>query len=226
MKRPRRAMVRPTLAHGVMVLAGLVTFVLVAAALRDRAATVDVLVAATPIEAGTPLEQAPLSSVAVAAGSGLLAELVPAEDGRAELIVARTVAAGEPLLRADLVPDVGATGLRTVALPVERLVIDGLGLRPGDRVDVIAVDPDGSSGFVAVDVGVARLPGEGGLGLGRTAETATTWLTIGVSDQQALDVAAASGRGRVVVVRSTGAAPVGGVAGVGAGANPDVGGDR
>jgi hypothetical protein len=206
MRRTRRAVVRPTLAHGVMVLAGLATFALVSATLRDRSATVPVAVAAGSIEAGTPLGAAPLATVEVGAGSELLGTLVRADHDRSDLVISRALQPGEPLLAGDLLAGTDAGGLRTVTLPVERLVIDGLGLRAGDRVDVIAVQGDGTSRFVAVDVGVARLPGDAALTLGR-ADTATTWLTIAVTDRQALAVAGAAGRGQVVVVRSTGAAP-------------------
>lgn len=237
MKRPKRPPVRPTLAHAVMVLAGLATFVLVTATLRDRGSTVEVFVAADPVEAGTPIDGAPLDTIAVGSDSALLPSLVrsgPLEPG---LAVARRLQPGEPLLQADLVPTDGGSALRTVALPVERLVIDGLGLRIGDRIDVIGVATDGTPRFVAVDVGVARLPADAALGLGRTADTATTWLTVSVTDGQALDLAAATARGTVVVARSTGATPVGAhassaavpggprstAAGAGAGAGADPG---
>lgn len=208
MKRPRRARVRPTLAHGVMVLAGLLTFVLVAATLRERGASVPVLVAGEAVDAGTPLAAAALTTVDVPAGSALLDGLVPAGGDRAGVALARPLQPGDPVRPGDLLPTGATSSLRSVALPVERLVIDGLGLRVGDRVDVIAVDPDGSSAFVAVDVGVARLPSQAALGLGRTVDTATTWLTLGVSDGQALDLAAAVGHGELVIARSTGADPI------------------
>jgi hypothetical protein len=189
-----------------MVLAGLATFVLVTVALRDRSATVEVLVAAEAIEAGTPLAGAALRPVPVDAGSGVVDALVPEDEADLTLTVARPLVAGEPVLRSDLVPGASAAGLRTVALPVEHLVLDGLGLRVGDRVDVVAVDAAGVSRFVAVGVRVARLPGPGPVGLGRSAES-SSWLTVEVSDQQALDLAAASAGGDLVVVRSTGVAP-------------------
>lgn len=195
-----------------MVLAGLITFVLVTAALRDRSATVEVFVAAGPIEAGTPIEGAELGTIAVPADSALLPALVHAGPVEPGLAASRSIGAGQPVLRADLVPSSDGSVLRTVALPVERLVIDGLGLRIGDRVDVIAVDSTGGSRFVVADVGVTRLPEETALGLGRTADTSTTWLTVGVTDRQALDLAGATARGTVVVARSTGATPVDGQA--------------
>ena len=207
MRRPRPGILRPTLAHGVMVLAGLATFVLVTVALRDRSATVEVLVAAETIEAGTTLSGAALRPVTIDAGSGLVDALLPADRVDPSLTVVRPLVAGEPVLRADLVPGASGRGLRTVALPVEHLVLDGLGLRVGDRVDVVAVDPAGVPRFVAVDVSVGRLPGSGPVGLGRSADS-SSWLTVEVSDQQALDLAAASAVGDLVVVRSTGAAPL------------------
>lgn len=201
-------MVRPTLAHGVMLLAGLVTFVLVASALAQRSATVEVVVAAASVQVGTPAAQAEVDVVDVDAGSTVVASLVRPGDLTGDVVLGRRLEPGEPLLRTDLVPATDRAGLRTIALPVERLVIDGLGLRSGDRIDVIAVSTDGSSRYVVADVGVARLPGEVAMGLGRAVETSTTWLTVSVSDAQLLDLAAALGSGEIVVARSTGALPV------------------
>lgn len=201
-------MVRPTLAHGVMLLAGLVTFVLVASALAQRSATVEVVVAAAAVQVGTPAARAELDVVDVDAGSAVVASLVRPGELTADVVLGRRLEPGEPLLRTDLVPAADRAGLRTIALPVERLVIDGLGLRSGDRIDVIAVSTDGNSRYVVADVGVARLPGEVAMGLGRAVETSTTWLTVSVSEAQLLDLAAALGSGEIVVARSTGALPV------------------
>lgn len=219
MGRGRRATVRPTLAHGLMVLAGLVTFVLVTSVLRDEGATVEVVIASAPVEEGTPAADAPLAPVAVDASTPLLEALARPADLVAGRAVVRSLAPGEPLLRSDLRPVEEGSGLRTVAVPVERLVVDGLGLRPGDRVDVIAVAADGVARYVVAGAEVARLPGGAGSGLARTAETATTWLTVRVGEDEALALASALGSGSVVVARSTGAEPVvvasAGVAGVG-----------
>jgi Flp pilus assembly protein CpaB len=202
-------MFRPTMAHAVMVLAGLVTFVLVATVLRERSATVEVVVAAEDLPAGTPLTRASLALVAVDAGSALLGSLARPADLVDGVVLWRPVASGEPLLRSHLGSGASTSGRRTLALPVERLVVDGLDLRPGDLVDVVAVASDGSARYAVSQVEVARLPGSGPTGLGRPVETATTWLTVAVSRDEALALASAMGSGRVVVVRSTGADPAG-----------------
>lgn len=208
MGRARRATVRPTLAHGLTVLAGLVTFVLVTSVLRDAGATVEVVIASARIEEGTPAVDAPLAGVAVDAGTPLLGALArPADlvEGRS---LARSLEPGEPLLRSDLLPVEAGSALRTVAVPVERLVVEGLGLRPGDRVDVIAVAVDGAARYVVAGAEVARLPAASGSGLARTAGSATSWLTVRVGEEGALALASALGSGSVVVARSTGAEPV------------------
>jgi Flp pilus assembly protein CpaB len=188
-----------------MVLAGLITFVLVAAVLRERAATVEVALTTSTVEAGTPVERVPVTVVALPASSPLAAVLSEPAELAPGSVVTRRLSAGEPLLRGDLARAGDGHGLRTVVVRVERLVIDGLALSEGDRVDIIGVDNDRTARYVVADVAVARVPSEAPLGLGRTADTATTWLTVSVTEIEALDLAASLGRGDIVVVRSTGA---------------------
>ena len=207
MRRPKRAALRPTLAHGVMVLAGLVTFVLVASVLRDRSATVTVVAAAEAVEPGTPGDQVRLQHLELDADSPLLEHLARPEDLNGGRVVRRRLGPGQPVMVGDLAAGGNDSGERTVVVPVERLVLEGLGLRGEDEVDVIALDANGSSRYAVAGASVARVPGEEPLGLGRAAETGTTWLTLRVSDDEALQLAAALGGGEVVVVRSTGAPP-------------------
>ena len=156
----RRAVRRAVLARR-RLLAGLLTAVAVAAGLHSARAAppaqVEVLVAAHDLPAGVVVAAHDVSRV------GFAPDSVP--DGLARDPTGRTLAApmraGEPLTDVRLVgPPLtdGYPGL--VAVPV-RLPDPGMAglLRVGDRIDLIAADPQGRSAeTVAADVPVLALP--------------------------------------------------------------------
>lgn len=202
----RLAGTRLTLAHGLMVVAGLVTFVLVASVLQKREATVEVLVATSDIAAGATVTEADFDVVDISAADPLLPVLL--SQLPAGSVVTSALAAGEPLLRSDVVVAGGVASGRTFTLEVDRLVVDGLGLAIGDRVDVIGVDAGGRVGFVVVDVAVSRLPGDAQGSAFAAAASRSAWVTVTVDEAQALALSGARRLGAIELVRSTGAAPI------------------
>lgn len=196
-----------------MVMAGLATFVLVASVLRDRSETVPVWILDADIAAGASVEPEDLVAVDVSADTPLLGPLLRVDDGVPIGRVRNDVVAGEPLLASDLVPlDTASVG-RTFTLPVDTMVVEGLGLIRGDRVDVIG-SLDGSAagddvvGYVVVDVEVVRLPGAANSGAFAAASSRSTWVTVSIDDAQALLLSAALERGELQLVRSTGAVAI------------------
>ncbi len=209
--RPQRL----TLAHGAMVIAGLATFVSVGRVLEDREATVSVLAVGTDTAAGTTTGELDVVSVAVDADLAFLGSFVEPGALPADLALVRPLVAGEPLLWRDLVTAGSPVLQRTVTIPVAAIVIEGLGLAVGDRIDVIAVPrpvggtvaPVDSAGFVIVDAFVARVPASPAAE-GLLAGRGEAYVTIEVSDVEALSLAWARLEGTVEIVRSTGAPAV------------------
>lgn len=210
MQRPqgRTPVGRVGLPHALMVVAGLLTFVLVASVLQDRSETEQVWVVDTDVAPGAAIEAADLVAVEISADAPLLGPLLRVADGVPVGRVRNGVVAGEPLLASDLVPvDESSVG-RTFTIPIDTMVVDGLGLIRGDRVDVIGSFVGGDMGYVVVDVEVVRLPGETTSGAFAAAGSRTTWVTVSIDDAQALALSAAIDRGEVQLVRSTGAAAI------------------
>ncbi len=206
---------RLTLAHGVVVIAGLATFVTVGRVLEDRSATVIVLGVGADTAAGTPTADLAVVPVAVDAGLAFLGSFVELDALPSDLAVGRSLTAGEPVLWRDLVA-VGSPFLRrTVTIPIERVVLDGLGLVIGDRVDVISVSRIDAGSiarvdrarYVIVDALVASVPSSA-VSDGLLAGRGEAFVTIEVSDGEALSLAIARLDGTIEIVRSTGAPAV------------------
>lgn len=194
---------RLTLAHAAMVTAGLATFVTVGSVLRNRDAVVDVVVMADTAAAGTQANDLPLDVRTVPADTPFLDTMLePGEvpDGQS---LARSLEAGEPLMRTDLVSVGSAVLTRTATVSVDAVVINGLGLTIGDEVDVIGMIEERPA-FVLTGVRITRLPstsGADGLLLGPS----DSFVTLEVDDRQALALVAALRAGPIELVRSTGA---------------------
>lgn len=188
-----------------MMIAGLATFVLVASVLQDRSETEQVWVVNADVAAGAAIGSSDLVAIEVDADAPLLAPLLRVADGVPNGRVRNGVVAGEPLLASDLVAvDASAVG-RTFTIPIDTMVVEGLGLIRGDRVDVIGSSVGGQMGYVVVDVEVVRLPGASASGAFAAAGSRTTWVTVSIDDVQALLLSTALDRGEVQLVRSTGA---------------------
>lgn len=194
-----------TMAHGLMVLAGIITFLTVSSVLRDRNETVMVVIATSDLVAGSALDSSTFQNIELHAGSELVGHIATEVDLAQPGQLGRDLAAGEPLLRSDIHPPSDSDALRTIAVPVWRSTIAGLGLLVGDHVDLIGTDESGLVGFVVADAVISRLPGASTGGAFSSDSGRESWITVQVNDEQALDIALALRAGDLEVVRSTGA---------------------
>ncbi len=200
---PKRILSRFSLAHGLMIVAGLLTFVTVARVLDARDATTEVVVVVEQIVAGAPIDLDAVEVVEVAMASEEIGGLAP-PDAAEGMVARRDLTPGEPLLASDLMAPTATELPRTYTLAVESHIIDGLGLTQGDRVDLIGLDATNWPYYVVVGAPVARLSSSNESGaLAVTGGAA--WVTVAVSDDDVLALAAAQSRGAIGVVRSTGA---------------------
>ncbi len=192
-----------TLAHALMVVAGLVTFVLVSAVLRDRSETATVLVATVSAPAGSEASALGLTPLEVPASHALSEQFVASGTVSGTERIARDVVSGQPLLKNDLLAPEQRVATRTFAIAVDDLVLRGLGLRVADRVDLIGQDDEGNVYYVVTDVAVAsrsQIATDSGF-----AASSGSFLTVEVTDAEALAISAALRSSPVDVVRSTGA---------------------
>lgn len=204
--RRRPPWTRFSAAHGLMVGAGLVAFVLVAAALDQRGATVRVAVARSDIPAGAAVSPDQVRWSELPAGTELAGQLVsPRQLGRGGMVAIQAVAAGQPLLRRQLAPEEAVDGLRWLSIPVAREHAAGGALGTGDRVDVIDV-VDGVARYVVTGAEVARV-GPGGGERGLTGGSREFHVVVRVDAEEALALSEALADGKLEVVRSTAATP-------------------
>ncbi len=185
-----------SMSHGVIVVVGLVTFVVVAMALADRRATVEVAVVDGDHAAGAPVRvrsmEMPVDET-VPVDRWVLAEELP--DGGVALATLRD---GDPLLRSQVGTD--RTEPRTAVIEIDAAVAEGLALEVGSTVDVVAMVDGERPTFVLRDVVVVRVPG--GVADGLLAAGGDRWVAVAVDDRQALDLAAATDAGPLLVMRS------------------------
>ena len=201
---------RFTLAHGLMILAGLITFVLVNGALQDKSETVAVVYAGERSEVGSisPVIQ-DLSSMT----PGL--ENFATEGDIAGKVLVRTLEEGSPIMKSDLI-DQDRRSFRIFAVPVDSYHVDALNLKRYDRVDIIGFDRDGQATYVAVGLaieGTSKAATDG------FASSSDSFITVQVSDVDALRMAEAQREGPLHVVRNTGSAAVTNVLDTSAGAD-------
>ena len=192
-----------------MVGSGLLAFVLVAAILRSRDATVAIAVARHDIAAGQSIAADDVEGQALPADSGLLGALARLSDvtGGAAGVAAYPIRAGEPITTGALRAAAAPGARRAMSISVERNHAAGGELREGDRVDVIAVDKDTGAGrFVlrgAEVIGVASKSRSGGIG----TVTGSYYVTVAVTAEESLALAEAVRNDDIEVLRSTGAPP-------------------
>lgn len=203
----RRRALRTRLASGhvLMILAGALTFVLVASALRSRDATVEVVVASADVAPGAAVEVASTRTATLPASSGLRESLIsPAALGAERWVATRRIVAGEPLLRSALAQAAAPNGLRAMSVPVSVDHAAGGELAVGDRVDVIS--SEGAQAIYVVRnaevIGVAPRRGSAGFS---SSSTGAFFVTIAVEAEPALRLASAVRAGKIDVLRTTGA---------------------
>lgn len=207
---PRRALrSRVSSGHVVMVVAGLLGLLLSLSVLRRADQTVAVVVVARDLAPGTRLRPDMVRVTRIHAENRLLTNLVLA-DGLDELggsVVLASLRSGDLLAYSGLGPASTKRAARAVSFPIDSALAVGGQLSADDRVDVLAAANDGSSsGYVLVgaDVVAVHATGTGPLrgGDGQLS------ITVAVDADGAQRLAAALHGADLLVVRSTGAAPV------------------
>ena len=182
-----------------MILAGLLTFVLVNGALRDKSETVAVVYAGERSEVGSisPVIQD------ISSKTPGLKNFATESDITGKVLV-RTLEEGSPIMKSDLI-DEDRRSFRIFAVPVDAYHVDALNLKRYDRVDIIGFDQDGRALYVAVGLaieGTSKAATDG------FAASGDSFITVQVSDVDALKMAEAQREGPLHVVRNTGSAAV------------------
>jgi Flp pilus assembly protein CpaB len=198
-------------AHVVVVLAGLLGGVLTLAALRADAREVRVLTAAHDLQVGASIDAADVRAVVVRGDVAALPTLL--HDGQQSQLVGDIVVApvrrGDPLRRSDVTAPAASGGARAVSFAVDAADAVAGDVGAGDRVDVLAVARDGhAAGYVLVGAPVLATSAPRRSGPLRTDDNRLV-LTVAVSGDDALGLAAALANARVIVVKATGATRLG-----------------
>ena len=203
-RQGRRATVRFSTAHLVAVAAGLTAAVLLLTWTRSQERVIPVVVAAHDIAAGVGVDTADLAVVEIPAGTVLAGSLTSADqlETLAGRVTTRSIARSEPVLASDTRPAEADTGVRAMSFPLSAANAVGGDLSPGDRVDVLVVTDDATR-YVATGVPVLAIPESQAAGL--ATATSAWWVTLGVDDAQALEIADGSEHGTIYVLRSNGA---------------------
>jgi Flp pilus assembly protein CpaB len=200
-------------AHVMVVLAGLLGGVLTLAALRADAHEVRVLVAARDLRVGATLRAGDVRAVAVRGDIGTLPSVlhVSDEDRVDGDIVVAPLRRGDPLRHSDLAAPATGDGARAVSFAVDDADAVAGDLAPGDRVDVVAVSRDGSdAGYVLVGAPILAASAPQSSGPLHTNDSRRV-VTVSVAGDDALRLASAVADARVIVIKATGAAPLGAV---------------
>ena len=197
---------RLSFGHVIMIAAGLLALLLNVALLRSSDDTVEVLVAANTISAGSRLVVADIGYATIAADSPFSGRILNQTTVEPLLgqIVTRDIAAGAPLLADDLRPTAAPDAGRAMSIPIAPTQAVAADLRRGDRIDVISVI-DGQARFIATGIEVLAVADAGE---GRFANTTDFSVTVAVDDATALAIAGALDSSEVHVIRSTGAPAV------------------
>ncbi len=204
---PRRRWVgRLSLGHLVMILAGLLAFLLVLAVLRDNSATSFVAKAARDIPAGTTIGADDVELVEIT-GDALVGAVLTSDqinrviiDGQ---VTSRALAVGTLLQPSDFGAAGVVTDIRSMSIPVSPARAVAGSLKPGDLVDVIASDQDGSW-YVTTSAEVLAVAAEA---TGFSSGDYT--VTVAVDPVIGLRLACAMANYSIDIARSTGAAAIG-----------------
>jgi Flp pilus assembly protein CpaB len=200
----RNLLSRIKLGHIAMVLAALFALVFNLAVLRGNQATMEVVVAAGDIRAGTTLTMSHFETAVVPADDLLSARFVAAAeiDDVVGQLTTRSIVAGEPVLGSDLLVVENRGGLRAMSVPIDQTQAVAGHLSRGDSVDVVLV-ADGVATYIATAIEVLEVPNLEDSALGARSGYAPT---LAVDATQALRIASALDVGEVHIVRSTGTA--------------------
>ncbi len=208
--RTRRAVAtRVSTGHVVMVLAGALGVLLTLTVLRSADTTRPVLVAARDLAPGIVIGDDALRVARVHADASVLATLYSGNDVTRlrGAVITTSVGSGELLTRR-IVRDVDAhASTRVMSFSIARARAVAGKLTAGDHVDVLAVDHNAArAGYVLVDAEVVTVDSRGGGALSGASDDVIVTLT--VDGRRAPGLASAIDAGTVMLVRSTGAAPL------------------
>jgi Flp pilus assembly protein CpaB len=204
----RRALRRPSLSHILIAVAVLLAFLFNFLALQDRTDSTLVAVATGDLAAGVRVTADDIRFVPVAADFEGLGSLVGEAEWseREGWVLTRSLDAGSVVDLRSLGEPTAGEGLRSMSIPIAIENAAGGLLVTGDIVDVVSVS-DGVASFVAEGIDVVSVaPGDSG-GIGSIGNY---HVVLSVSAEQALSLAEAIDSGSVEIIRSTGAAEVGG----------------
>lgn len=195
-----------SVSHLLVAVAVVAAFVLNILALQDRSASTLVVVADGPVAAGSVLNTESVRLVPVDSSFTALGTLVTENDlsGYLGWVVQRAVPDGGLIDRASLVEPGAPAGKRSMSIPLEQSRAAGGSIAAGDLVDVISV-VEGEAMYVVAGVEVVVVPSGGQAAFG----VLDYHIVVAVDERQALALAEAMDRGRIDVVRSTGAPSVG-----------------
>ena len=199
----RSLLSRLSLGHVVMVLSALVALVLNLAILSGEDNTVEIVVAAEDIAAGTQITAMHLATATVPTNDLVTARFIGVDETSLTvgMMTTRPIGAGAPILESDLLSVRNSAGLRAMSIPIDQTRAVAGHIERGDSVDVVLV-ADGMATYIAVAVEVLDVPPSDVNALGARSVYAPT---VSVDATQALRIAAALDSGEVHLVRSTGA---------------------
>ncbi len=202
----RRFLARLSLGHVVMVLSGLLAFLLVLVVLRDNTSTSFFASAAVDIPAGTTVDANDVTLIEIP-GDALVGVVLSADEVNAIItsgqVTTRAISAGTLLQRGDFSPGGLRSEIRSMSIPVSPTRAVAGSLKPGDVVDVIASDDEGSW-YVTTGAEVLAVaePTTGGF-----ASNDYT-ITIAVDPVISLRLACGLANFAIDVTRATGASPI------------------
>ena len=205
--RARRS-VRDRLTFNVVagVVAGLLAFVLVTSVLRDRREMLHVAVARDRIPAGVTITAAMVDDVEMPTSVSFAPGLLTYSSATAGVVAARTVQPGEAI-PSSAIGTPASTGARVMSIPVESWQAAGGELEVGDQIDVIDTGNAAPSYVLTGAAVVGRSETTIGGGLTGAARAGDLFVTVEVDDIEALALAGVIERGKLMIVRSTGAPP-------------------
>jgi len=179
-------------------------FVVVSSLLRDRREMVSVAVAKERIPAGVTITAAMVTEEQVPASVGFSASLVRFGEITKGVVAARTVQPGEAIpTSATGAP--ANTGARVMSIPVDSWQAAGGEIQVGDQVDVIDTGTDGPRYVLTGAAVVGRSESSIGGGLTGAGRPGGLFVTVEVTENDALTLAAVIEHGKLMLVRSTGA---------------------
>jgi len=181
-------------------IAALLAFVVIAGVLRERSEMTEVVVASRSLTAGEPITRADVDVVEIPTDVVFADDLVASADlDDGQLYAGRVLRAGEPIVRSSTSDSGLSDDRRTMALGLPDWGAAGGELEVGDVIDLVDTSGDAPRYIVQRASVVARSTGDpaSGLGAGRGV-----WVSIEVTESEALAVAKVVAEDSFIVVRS------------------------